>query len=130
MAGKGSTSLGERFATLCAVLALVAQVIVPPGFMVARSGDAPTIVVCTGHGPWMAMPEEASRPGKARPSDQNHSCVFAGHGAIAPPPAVLAPAHAQMDYGVTPGAPIRDLRPGRGLAAPPPPSRGPPDLSI
>lgn len=130
MAGNGSTVIRTRLAAFFAVLAVVVQIVVPPGFMVARLGGAPAIVVCTGHGPLMAMPDGGSKPNKSPATDQGHMCVFAGHGAMGPPPAVLAPIQAWVDYVVPPAALIRDLRPGRGLAAPPPPSRGPPDLSI
>jgi hypothetical protein len=130
MTGIGSTVIGARVAAFFAVLAVVSQIVVPPGFMVARLGGAPAIVVCTGHGPLMAMHVGGGKPNKSPATDPGHICVFAGHGAMAPPPAVLAPLQARVDYVVSPSALIRDLRPGLGLAAPPPPSRGPPDLSI
>jgi hypothetical protein len=122
--------IGGRVAAFFAVLALVVQIIVPPGFMAARMGGAPTIVVCTGHGPLMVMPDGAGKPHKSPQSDQGHICAFAGHGGTAPAPTVLALAQAQIAYVVPLSALIRDLRPGRGLAAPPPPSHGPPSLSI
>ena len=130
MAGIGSRLIGERLAALFAALALVVQILVPPGYMVARLGDAPTIVPCTGHGPMMAMGQGGSRSDHAPATDQGHVCVFAGHGGLAPAPTVMALVEARISYLAPPSLLVRDLRPGRGLAAPPPPPRGPPDLSI
>jgi hypothetical protein len=129
MAGMELSVIGRRLAAFFALLALALQIIVPPGFMVARMGGAPAIVLCTGHGPMMAMPVAPGKPDQSPKTDQGHTCVFAGHGGIAPPPSVLAPIQSRAEYVLPPSAPMRDLRPGRGLAAPPPPSRGPPSLS-
>jgi hypothetical protein len=107
-----------------AVMALAMRLAIPQGFMLAGSEtDAgPQLVICTGHGPLKtgpASPAEKSKPGSA--------CVFAGHGAGAapePPPQIETAA-----FPATAGLPRAipaDLAPGRGLAAPPPPSLGPP----
>jgi hypothetical protein len=129
MAGIGSTLTGRQLTAFFAVLALALQILVPPGFMVARSHGAPAIVLCTGHGPLMMTPDKPGKPDKSPQSDQGHVCVFAGHGGIAPAPTLLGPILARIDYVSAPPAQIGDLRPGQGLAAPPPPSQGPPFLS-
>jgi len=121
-----------------AVLALAMKVMIPSGFMAAptQTGGI-TLVICTGHGPLKIESEGARQggAGKRAPADKpghDAPCVFAGHGAAAPAPepvptevARLAPAPSSAAP-----APARDLTPGRGLAAPPPPSRGPPSLLI
>jgi hypothetical protein len=105
------------------MLALAAQVLVPQGFMVARQGERPAIVICTGHGPVLSRDDLGGHPAKAKP---DLACGFAGHGLglAATPPLLVA-------TGVAWASPLplalgADLAPGRGLAAPPPPSQGPP----
>jgi hypothetical protein len=115
---------------LIALLALAMNILSPPGFMTAVGRGGPTIVICTGHGPATA-PDPAGRAdhhGGHHPG-QAGACAFAGHGlASAPPPLAIASAAAFAP--TVPTAPaLRDLAPGRGLAAPPPPSRGPPRLT-
>lgn len=107
-----------------AVMALVMRVAIPQGFMLASpdAASGPQLVICTGHGPLKAGP--VAPADKSRPDTP---CVFAGHGAGAAPPtapqaealAFLSPAEPQRPI---PG----DALPGRGLAAPPPPSLAPP----
>jgi len=90
-----------------------------------------TLVLCTGHGPLTIRASGEPADGKTHPSGKmTHPapCMFAGHGAAAPAPdpglfqrADLTPA-----AGPAPSPSREDLAPGRGLAAPPPPSRGPP----
>jgi hypothetical protein len=110
-----------------AMLALVLQICVPGGFMVSRDAGAPALVVCTGHGP-LTLTDDHGQPGKA-PADHG-VCAFAGHGAAA----VTAPDIAPIPVAYTFSAPasLQTARqsPGRGLAAPPPPSQAPPLRSI
>jgi hypothetical protein len=114
-----------------AVFALALQVLVPSGFMVANEGGRSVIVICTGHGPLMMM---SSKDGKAPATPKKTSdapCAFAGH--VAPFTAPLPAPLAGPVFIVTPDAGPRrlaSLTPGRGLAAPPPPARGPPSLLI
>ena len=104
-----------------AALALLVQVAAPPGFMVAGGPQGPALVVCTGHGPLMA-PRHGKIPGQAN----NTVCPFAGH--VAAPTPSLEPVHPPLAlaFEAAPVQPMADLAPGRGLAAPPPPSQGPP----
>jgi hypothetical protein len=109
---------------ILALLALWMQVLVPTGFMVSTTGGNPGLVICTGHGALdLSNP---SHPGKAPPSKTAAPCVFAGHGlatATPEPVRIAAPAYASA-------APLalkpEQASPGSGLAAPPPPARGPP----
>jgi len=113
--------------------ALAVRLLVPAGYMpmVGQAG----LEICAGqtadmsgmgamdHA--MAMPGKAH--GKAMPGDHDHDCGFgaAVGGAVDLPvlilPAMLAPV-------ALPAAFVRQLlmRPGLGLAAPPPPKTGPP----
>lgn len=114
-----------------AVLALLLQVLIPNGLMVARAGNGATIAICTGHGPLLALPNGPGKPGKSpKQGEGGGICVFAGHGGVAPATAFSAPVSARVELVAAPSGPMDDLLPGRGLAAPPPPSQGPPTLSI
>src|SRR5580704_14311050 len=109
-------------------MALVAGVLSPPGFMVASGSAGPAIVICTGHGPAFApgQPGGADR-GKSKAAHDG-ACPFAGHGlASAPPPLGTL---AKLAFAPLPPslAPRAAVAPGRGLAAPPPPSHAPPVL--
>lgn len=111
-------------------LALALQVVVPPGFMAARSAaGAPVVVICTGHGPLKALGDAPSKPERGS-SEAGHLCVFAGHAAAPPPPAEVALSETRVEPTAAPAFIAPDLQPGRGLAAPPPPSRGPPAFLI
>ncbi len=106
-----------------ALAALWIQALIPAGYMIAPD-QGPGLVICTGHGPLAEHGPSKDAPGL------NHDgvCVFAGHGlTVAPPlhaplPAAQAVAPAPMIFQAF--APS----PGRGLAAPPPPSHAPPQL--
>jgi hypothetical protein len=106
-----------------AVLALVMRIAVPQGFMVASNtlGGA-ELVICTGSGPLKTAPDAPADKSKS-----DGACAFAGQGVGAAPEAPPALAAASF-VGTVADKPIvrPDLAPGRGLAAPPPPSLGPP----
>ena len=118
------------WAACLAVLALTVQVLVPQGFMVARQGDRPAIVICTGHGAVLSRDDLGGHPAKAPKSKPDMPCGFAGHGLglATAPLALLASVSSWRLPG--PSASSADLAPGRGLAAPPPPSQGPPNLIV
>ena len=124
-------SFGERrFFVALAVLAFMLQVLVPPGFMVS-GGASHAVVICTGHGPLTASIDDHGRPAKSPDNKSNHACPFAGHGGT---PLSLSPQSVERivvarHLAEGPG-PVADLAPGRGLAAPPPPSHGPPQALI
>jgi hypothetical protein len=111
---------------LLALLALALNLIVPSGFMVDRGPTGATIVICTGHGP-QTLARGADVPGHMPGHSGPHhdACPFAGHGVVAGPSFVAMVARQALPASV-PGAALHDMRPGRGLAAPPPPPRGPP----
>jgi hypothetical protein len=123
----GRGGIGERrLAAGLAMLALLVQVLVPQGFMVARQGGHAAIVVCSGHGPAMSGGDMSGHPAKSPKSKPDMVCGFAGHGlglAASVAPLVGAATHWSVPDLIVANA---DLAPGRGLAAPPPPSHAPP----
>ena len=117
------------FLTL-AFLALVVKVAVPNGFMVAAPGSGAgfPLVICTGHGEITKTTPDGKGGESKGKSDA--PCAFAGH--AAPPTPAVGPeiAVAGFVHAAAPPAIRFDLVPGRGLAAPPPPSQGPPTLLV
>jgi len=107
-----------------AFAALLLQAMIPAGYMVG-SASSPGLVICTGHGALTSQ----DHPGGAPATSHEAACVFAGHGlALATPVFDRVPTPVVIDR--TPATVrAREQTPGRGLAAPPPPSRGPPLLS-
>jgi hypothetical protein len=109
---------------ILALLALWMQVLVPTGFMVSTSGGNPALVICTGHGALDLS--NHGHPDKAPQSKTAPPCVFAGHGlaSAAPEPQQIAkPAYV---FAAPTAIAAYQVSPGQGLAAPPPPARGPP----
>lgn len=124
---RGRTSARRALVAL-AFLALALKIAFPPGFM-AGSSFAQPIVICTGQGPATMMIEhDGPRPEAPHHAD-DHPCSFAGHGATP-----LTPDLRTADLVGTPiatsAAIVRTsaVAPGRGMAAPPPPSHAPPAL--
>jgi hypothetical protein len=122
------------FMTL-AVLALAVKVAIPAGFMAApRLAQAPfALVLCTGQGAMVLGPDGAlhrlGEPAKAPDGKSGHDapCAFAGHGQGALTAALAGAAPVSfVAYRLARVPEPPDLAPGRGLAAPPPPNRGPP----
>jgi hypothetical protein len=131
MAEVGLTRIERGVAMIFAVLLLVFQLAIPQGFMLSAGPQGPAIVVCTGHGPLTLQTGEPGRPSKAPHAKSDGACPFAGHGGapLTPePPTPTAAAYGAV--AVLDALKAPDLLPGRGLAAPPPPSRGPPVLLI
>ncbi len=131
----------RRLRPVCIVLAALAifvRLVVPSGFMLAGSGAAnglPTLVICTGQGA-MAIAVDAQgmavrgEPGgeKGKNKGGDHPCAFAGASTAQTAPLLVGSEHpfeiAQVDQLL-----LRTTqRPGLGLAAPPPPTTGPPTI--
>ena len=122
-----------------ALLALLVRAILPGGYMLA-SAEAPggrylIVQLCDGHsGPAKAInldtgeQIDAADISKDGPEDSKPShppCVFAGTASVVLPAITSEPVGIviQRDAAVTTS---HSVRPGRGIAAPPPPSTGPP----
>jgi hypothetical protein len=129
-----SRSRNHRMLALAVLAcAMALRILVPEGWMPVSDGHGFRITLCTGSGPMdmtMAMPGMAMHHGKAghgpQQPMQDHPCTFAHLGlafaepvlpSLAPPPAEAAEALAARAFAVAIG---------HGLAAPPPPSTGPP----
>jgi hypothetical protein len=130
-------SLAHQSAMLLAALAVLVKAILPAGIMLdperAHQGLSP-IVLCSGHGPILALVDEAGRiaknlPAKRAPDSDRHTdhpCTFAAMAACWTPSA--APASVAVlrsaclvnaPFDTSDGASLR-------LFAPPPPQTGPP----
>lgn len=109
-----------------AVLAIAVKVWIPQGYMApAQPGAGFPLVICTDHGLITLDDKPAAPPGKSR---SDSPCAFAGNLApSAPPLATLLRFEAWAPTSLL-SETRRDLAPGRGLAAPPPPAVGPPRL--
>ncbi len=105
---------------------MIVQVLAPPGLMPAAHGAPLTIMLCTSQGaatiPNPDLPD-APDQGDVAP------CAFAGagHGAPAPAAAAIAAPFSPAPLNAERAA-FAPCTPGRGLAAPPPPSHAPPPL--
>ncbi|HWA00612.1 MAG TPA: hypothetical protein VG841_09900 [Caulobacterales bacterium] len=110
-----------------AFLAVGARVAVPPGYMPSQSADGQLIVTLCG-GQTAALDLGGKHEGQRQDGKAHAPCAYA---AAATP--VDAPQQADVASPLTRAVQIRLLSPcvhvGAGLAAPPPPSRGPPILS-
>jgi len=127
----------DRFTILAAFL-LIAQAIIPNGFMPVFAKDGPTIMLCTGQGLGLqtaALPDDASAAMIAiadalddehPPETDTTPCDYAA----ASSPATFAPALSSAPtpvlYTGTPYPRAAHVAIGMGLAAPPPPQTGPP----
>lgn len=127
--------LAARLFLAMAFVAVTMKVVVPAGYMLEAPRDRAglTLVLCTADGLVTLSPDgEVDHDGSQEtPERADHNpCLFAGHGVYSPP--VL------FDAGLAEAWPVLitrndaarpHLAPGRGLAAPPPPARGPPTLT-
>ena len=137
----------RHLAALILVCALAVRVLVPAGFMVGHTASgAPALVLCPGqnetpvampmhHDMAHMMPDGSMMSGDHDAGKQSHDpgtdrpCAFAAVGLAVdmPIPApLLAPAPPPAFIALLSQAPGN---PGRGLAAPPPPSTGPPAIA-
>jgi hypothetical protein len=109
------------------ILALALKVMVPPGFMIADHGSPFLITICTGHGPLVLNPSDHGRSKAPIQKKMDTPCTGAGN--VTPPApqmwTAISEPHALVADQTLAGSAV-DLLPGRGLAAPPPPSQGPP----
>ncbi|WP_374345427.1 hypothetical protein [Phenylobacterium sp.] len=115
---------------IAALLAVALRVLVPQGYMADHRNDLPfALVICTAQG---AVALDASKlPQPNAPAHGAHKpapCAFAGLGAAPPLASAAPPAPARFVVVAAPRLHSTAVRPGQGLAAPPPPATGPPLL--
>jgi len=123
----GSRRGGWGFWAALAALSLTLKVMAPAGFMMAPGAGRLPLVICTAHGPVSLTGSNDHAPKRAPPSSDK-PCVFCGHGVASISNEQPPLATAFLAQVPTPVARQTDLTPGRGLAAPPPPSQAPPVL--
>lgn len=124
-ADRSSQGLMRDVWLMLALLAVGLRILVPVGFMPGSTEQGTYgLVLCTAEGAVSIDPAKDKAPAK---SGHDGACVFAAHAAAGPEPTVEAavePAYAQPAALAQPAQ--TSLAPGRGLAAPPLPARGPP----
>jgi hypothetical protein len=111
-----------------ALVAVLVRAVIPTGYMAAHSPTTGlNLVICSSQG---TVTQAASNPDKQNAPQEHRTtevCAFAGtHVAVTAPDAVRLPQPSLFAYAAAPLAGPEAVAPGRGLAAPPPPSTGPP----
>ncbi|MEZ5654882.1 MAG: hypothetical protein R3E04_03170 [Sphingobium sp.] len=133
-------SCGRAAFFLLALFALTFSIVVPRGYMVARANDGVArILICSGDGPaTIALPKEfrdrLSGNDHQEDDRQDHAgkaCPYVGNAAPFSAPDSYAIAEPSSDFGpLLATLPWACVDPGRGMAAPPPPSQAPPIATI
>ena len=133
--------MGRRLAAI-ALLALLVRAFVPDGYMLAQAetpnGRYLVVQRCEGHAKPSRVIDldtgeevDASRlpaeGGKDSGDPAKAPCVFAGAPVVGQPVAIIEPVEFLAKWEVV-FTVAQDLRPGRGIPAPPPPATGPPSL--
>ena len=123
---------------LVAVLALIMRIAVPAGTMVSADlagTGLPPLVICTGNGAMTVAVDAAGQPvggdhqNNPGPSDSgDHACAFAAAAMTFAPPVLAEIAMPAAGDAAAPAPLPISQRPGLGLAAPPPPTTGPPSI--
>ena len=110
-----------------ALMAVLVRAIVPTGFMIAPERGL-NLVICSGFGP-AASRTDGDAPSKA-PHKGEQPCAFAGFHTATSTDAVAWIFAPSEWVDAAPRLLSLDLAPGRGLAAPPPPSHAPPSRLV
>ena len=126
--------MGVRLGAL-ALLAMLVRAVVPAGYMLAEAdtgqGRVLVLQMCNGHATGAIdldtgkQVDPSKLTGKGKTDGKGAPCVFASAASIAMPAAIAEP----VEFITTQDASFAvdlSVRPGRGIAAPPPPSTGPP----
>ncbi|MES1156496.1 MAG: hypothetical protein ABUL73_01840 [Alphaproteobacteria bacterium] len=126
--------LGGRFnlrgtLLIFALTAMMMRAVVPPGYMPAHGADGTiSLSFCNSAEAPLVLDLATGKIKHDRTGDKSHGpCVFAGAPALASVPTQAALA-APYRIVFTDRALSASVHVGAGLAAPPPPSRGPPLL--
>lgn len=129
---RGISQTRQRLLLALVALALAVRVLVPAGWMPSYDAGHPTITLCTGTGMSEAWVDADGKIHKTSPDKSGKSTGFCAF-------STLGLAFGALALGVfiaavfnrAPIAPFarQQISVGRGLAAPPPPARGPPFLN-
>ncbi len=114
---------------LATLVVFAMRALVPAGYMLAQDADARglTVTMCTLQGAVVTHDLSGAADAPEKPAQEEAPCVFALIAPVAPPAdgaaleVAVAASHDRAPRSV-------DVRPGQGLAAPPPWSTGPPAL--
>lgn len=136
--GQGSRESFVSASLLLAVLALIFRIAIPSGYMVGTPGAGtglPPLVICTGSGAMTVAADPAGAPAggdhqknPGQPGGSEHPCAFAAAAIGFEPPVLTDIAAPPAVADAPPPALPATQRPGQGLAAPPPPTTGPPSV--
>lgn len=115
------------------LLALIARVFVPPGYMLASAGGFSwvKVVLCSAHGQIEVFVDPVTyeitdKPALPAPkSNDDPPCAFAALAKLAPPAALVEVANVNFSQAAAPAFAYR-ANPELTLVAPPPPATGPP----
>ncbi len=123
---------------LLALVAVLARALVPAGYMLAPAADGRfvAITLCSGYGPVESLLDlttgALSKPDSGQednspsePPGAHGPCVFAAMASLSTPQDA-APIEGAHGYAFAAPGRAGETAPGRGLAAPPPWSTGPP----
>ena len=122
---------GKSLFAITVLLALSLRILIPTGFMPTVSAQGLVVELCSGvSGKTVTIDLGKKLPSETQKHAADSPCVFAaglGHGLLT---SAKLPTIQPFVYGLTifVGTAIADLTISR-LAAPPPPSQGPPALS-
>ena len=125
------SNAGKSLFAITVLLALSLRILIPTGFMPSVSAQSLVVELCSGvSGKTVTIDLGKKLPGETQKHAADSPCVFAaglGHGLLT---SAELPVILPFVYGMTifVGTAIADLTISR-LAAPPPPSQGPPALS-
>ncbi len=123
---------GSSWAVPLILCVLIVRMMIPAGWMPTVDGAGYTrITLCTGMGTQDAWLDDTGKLHKSDPGKQHQGdspCVFAGLGATHDVPVVAMPALPTLTSPIVARLLAVTVSIGRGLAAPPPPSTGPPTL--
>jgi hypothetical protein len=108
---------------LMALVAMSLRAAMPAGYMLSDSNGQVVVSLCNGGS--MTLDLGKTEHGKQTHHDAPCPYAAAAHAAAPPTDAIAIALQSAAIVAATP----RDVRPGRGLAAPPPPATGPPTLS-
>jgi hypothetical protein len=121
---KGGSAIRNLLFAL-ALAAMGARAAAPPGYMFAPSTSGLTVTLCGGE----TMHVDFGKQNAPAHRNSDHGpCLFAAAAHAAPAPTSAAPAPIFVATTFTPQTPLAS-RIGQDLAAPPPPSTGPPQLT-
>lgn len=131
-------NLHRRWLMLAMLVAMAARVLVPAGWMPVAGPAGVTLGLCDGGAMApadmaMAMAASQDRLRHAgvpmhHQGAPDHPCAFAGAAASVDVPVLAALPVMAAGAVVVPAAVVALVAPGRGLAAPPPPSHAPPPI--